>query len=826
MSSRNDPIWLQYEIVKDLFPELVRPHTLRIGHIKAFLGQGKRSVSVIYNPNLSIHDIPYRVKADKATRRLHYYDLVKFLSPTTVDALNWIKHLDPIIITNVAIWIELHGVELFTILLDHGLFNDTETLMDRGSALSSYVKRFTNDPDNLKQPLAEINVLTGFLNSDIVPTDWVEKMEELAHGGEPHGVDQDRWLEVFSDSLNEVSAGYGPIQPKFMTLYDYIDSGKWITGGSSSIGEVHWEYDDKQGGFKARKNMVLLLYTTDELYSMVMNWDGVTVSKAFIKAEIAKRRLAVASNFEAYITDSYLMYLYGHNWKNWKYITLDETPREAQLRTAEVSKLLGKNCFALPFDYDSFDHQATTAELIVIVEKLIDSVQVPLEYRDTWAQIKRLILSGYSRGVMKIYTPKGEIAETKVTGGLPSGVRLTSLIGNVWNATVTNIVVGLATHFTGLQPGAVGVRGDDTYVVSNSPAYLGLVRRLYQAVNARGKDTKFGISMGICEFLRNEISVDGQRGWSNRSIVSVTQRKPWSSAPWGVDQNVTVTRLAIDTLSRRVKKDVNFLHRANKSKWSRFYRQSSNWLHTPRRLGGLGIYEDNGWRPSGRLPTTIADRVRYRNIIPTCPVWAEMSGEQQLDFSHLEMSRRLTTDDIPKASIMRKDEFVDAVRKTRVTWRRELPIKTARVFCLCPSPTEPAAWPPVFRVPREVVVTGSGREVSFEEALSTASNVARAKRVTVRSLLEPLYPATWAEILSWERKGWHRTDAINMVLGKTPTELVFPLAPQDAVFVQGTVRSVASAWTGRTHIARMLYAYTRGAVASLTDQGIMTISAY
>lgn len=813
------PILIQERYLLEHFPELIRPHTLGLEHIRKFLGRGKRASHVVYNSTLSVCDLEYRCAADKATRRLHFDDIRKYVGKDALRAANWLKHMDPIIITNFTIWTELHGFGLFEVALEGGLLNDMKSLMEVGSSLSSYVKRFTNDPLDLKQAFSEINVLTGFLNSDIEAVDWLGKMSELAHGGELHGVDQEEWLNIFTESLNDVSRGYGAKQPKFLTLEQYVKRGKWITAGSSSIGKVEWSHDAKSGSFKARKNMLQYLYTPDELYEMVMNWDGVTVSKAFVKNEIAKRRLAVASNFEAYIMDSYLMYLYGDNWKNWSYVTLDETPCQSQNRTAGVSQNLRDGCYALPFDYDQFDHQATTAELLIIVDKLIDAIEVPCWYGETWTHIKRMIKHGYRHGIMKITLPSGETVETLVTGGLPSGVRLTSLIGNVWNAIVTNIVIKLAGQLTNMHPRAAGVRGDDTYIVSRSPAYLGLVRRLYQAVNAKGKDTKFGISRGICEFLRNEITKDGQRGWSNRSITSISQRKPWTSAPWGVDQQVTITRLVIDSLFRRVRKDVSFLHRANKSKWSRFYRQSSDWLHLPRRLGGFGIYEDNGARPSGKLPLTIEDRARYPNIIPSSPVWADMSRDQQLEYSRLAMTNRLSTDDIPKASIKRKNELIEGVRHTKIRWSKLRPLETKNIDAPCPKPTVPSLWPIRHRVPREVIVCGDDEEVSFEQALATASDVARAKRVSVRSLLQPLFPATWTEISVWEKRGWHRTDAINMVLGKTPTELTFPLHPELTVFVQEQIARRCHNWFGREHIASQLYGYTRGSVHSILEHG-------
>ena len=67
------------------------------------------------------------------------------------------------------------------------------------------------------------------------------------------------------------------------------------------------------------------------------------------------------------------------------------------------------------------------------------------------------------------------------------------------------------------------------------------------------------------------------------------------------------------------------------------------------------------------------------------------------------------------------------------------------------------------------------------------------KRIGIR--VEPLpelasrwYPQVWMEVEVLERNGWHRTDAINIVLGEVsiePTKILHPLL---TTFVQESVR--------------------------------------
>ena len=148
--------------------------------------------------------------------------------------------------------------------------------------------------------------------------------------------------------------------------------------------------------------MVTYLYTTDELYDLCKRWDGRLISRAFTKDELSKRRIAVASNIESYLCESYLLYNMTHVYKSWKYITLDESPAVEHNRTIEVSKLLKSGKWALPFDFKNFDHQPTTEEIQTIMSHDLNGVDVPKQYLQEWNNIKYKVINSYSNNTMSM----------------------------------------------------------------------------------------------------------------------------------------------------------------------------------------------------------------------------------------------------------------------------------------------------------------------------------------------------------------------------------------------------------------------------------------
>lgn len=702
-----------------------------------------------------------------------------------------------------------------------GYFNDIATFLDQASTLSSWIKRFGPNEIVNKQRYSELNTLVGYMNSDLKPTDWKAELQSLAHGGQPHGLVGSDWRSDFARSNAQIKATAAhALRPEYISLFDYIQSGAWLTAGSSSIGSVRWEAGEHAGSFKARKNMLVYIYTSAELYDLVQRWDGVSRNRAFTKDELSKRRLAVASNIEGYLCESYFLALYGHPYKNWKYVTLDETPGETHNRTAAISDMLANGAYALPFDFKGFDHQATQWEIEHMVNSNLDDIQVPTSGAAEWSTIKAKISKSYHTAQITMRIDNHVITE-HVTGGLPSGVRMTSLIGNQWNAIVTNIVLEYARELTDDTPLAVGVRGDDTYIIHQSPLYLAIVREMYKAVNAVGLDSKFGICHQVCEFLRNEISASGQRGWANRSIPSVTQRKPWNPSPWGIANQVITTRDNIATIERRLGDALPFLHHANKVKWSKYFKQSYKWLELPTREGGLGVYPDQGWRPGRKLSLAMPKSVAFQNIIPTSPAWVQLNDEQAKLYSTLQMNNLLATDDIVHVSKYTNQGTLAYMRKFKTTWTRQTVQRSLLDGLIVPQPLSTTLWKPVLH-PTDEKWNG----FSFMTVVATASSVARATDTTVKDILSERFPRTWGRIQDLEQQGWHRTDAINIVSGKFPTTSTFRIHPSLTLFISNAMSKQMRHTRGRSKIAARLYALTWSGECQMVEQHALRTYAY
>lgn len=736
-------------------------------------------------------------------------------------AKKWFWHMDQVWATNLIIWTQLHGIHSIDQLKKRGFLNDAITFAAEGDRLSSWVKRFSQTATLTKVKYSELNSLVGYLTSDLVPTDWKEKVDALAHGGNPHGLVGEDWEYVFKASNQDIkipSSHY--IKPSFIDFFSYLQSGQWITGGSSSIGNVEWEVADEHGSFRARKNMLQYLYSTEELYSMCIEWDGITHNRGFIKDELAKRRLAVSSSLQSYLLDAYFLRLYGHPYKGWKYVTLDESSGTAHNRTAEISTKLSQGCYALPFDFKQFDHQATTDEIIWMIESNLAEVAVPPGNQDEWDAISLLILKGYKNATISMFIDNKKYTDN-VTGGLPSGVRMTSLIGNQWNAIVTNIVIDRAVQMSQAEIPLVGVRGDDVYIVHQSPIFLAIVRDVYKAVNAIGHDAKFGICHSICEFLRNEISPDGSLGWSNRSIPSLTQRKPWNPQPWGVSHQVRTTADNIRTLERRIFGECNFLHQSNKVKWSKYFKQSYKWLELPTRLGGFGVYPDKGWRPGRKLSLPIAKSVTFKGLKPNPPRWVSMTTQQNEKYSSIQMNRLLAMDDIAYASKHTNAGQLEYMRTFKTVWTVQKVFHDHAYGVHTPQPRSTVRWEASYS-PRLEFNHG----ISFLEVLSTANSVAQAMDTTVGSIMAKLFPRTWYIIQRYERTGWHRSDAINLAIGVYPTSTLFKIHPILTVFVANACKLSMEGIYKRTDVNKALYAYTESAEKQMVEQGALRTYAY
>ncbi|ACH85916.1 RNA-dependent RNA polymerase [Artivirus sani] len=759
-------------------------------------------------------------------------DILCVVSQELKEEMKYYQHLDNILFTNIMIYGHIHGPSTIRELRELGMFNDFETFVTMAGKISGHFKRYPICKDETKQRLCEIQCLTGYLQNDPPGWDFEKEFVSLAEGGYEHGLVGEDWPARFKE-LNDKVMTRQPM-PDFISFEDFIRDGLWITAGSSSIGKVEWTKTDDKGKFKARKNMLTELYTDEDLIEIVNNWDGILRSRVFTKDELSKRRLAVASNIEAYLSEAWILHLFGHGFKNYEYITLDESPKRQHERTSKLINLLRNGSFCLPFDFKGFDHQPQIkAEVQVILQKIVDHVRtkVPKDKLATFNSIAVRMVESYAKG--EIINPMTMEVLIQI-GGIPSGVRPTSLIGNVWNGDMTTY----ARELTKLmmrrdEIEEIGIKGDDTYIASKNPVALIIFRLAYAAVNAIGLDSKFGISQNICEFLRNEISINGCQGWSNRAIPSLSQRKPWNAQPWSPSSEVATVANNIYLLERRLKRSTPQLHQANKIKWSKYTNQSYHWLHLPVRLGGFGLYPFEGWEPNGKLPLVAKPFITVNNLkisreyVP----WAKLTPEQNILYAQEDFNSKIATDDIPGPQKYYSRDFVNILRTKTFSWTKEPTI--IRIFppkVQRPPVAEHVWWPRdrfVNQKSLDPTMPIFAEFIRQHQTLKRASGRMNIKVEPLPALAKKWYPHLWSSVEYFEANGWHRTDAINLAIGNIPTEPTKILHPSLTAFVKESVkRNNFRYWKGRRNIALNLYTITTLAVHEIQATGGKHLYAY
>nr|UHS72490.1 MAG: putative RNA-dependent RNA polymerase [Totiviridae sp.] len=742
------------------------------------LASKSRPDRTIFKVNVDVETISFRCKADISTRRLKLSNLTTL--PHFQEVIGWTHHLDQILVANLVIWTYINGIDKFHDLKRLGYLNSITDFINI-SFISSYVKRFPTD-DGSKQIFAEINSLTGYLQNDIEEVDWHEKLSELANGGAEHGLPGEDTIKTFTDILNLICPP--TTRPHlFIGFYDYIESGLWLTAGSSSIGKVYWETTTEKGHFKARKNMVTYLYTTDELYDLCKRWDGRLISRAFTKDELSKRRIAVASNIESYLCESYLLYNMTHVYKSWKYITLDESPAVEHNRTIEVSKLLKSGKWALPFDFKNFDHQPTTEEIQTIMSHDLNGVDVPKQYLQEWNNIKYKVINSYSNNTMSMSINNKKV-ELDVKGGLPSGVRWTSLIGNQWNMVMSQWARNITTKILGYDPVlTMGIKGDDTYIIASRAVDLCIFREAYAMINAIGLNSKFGIQKRVCEFLRVEISGDRARGWTNRSIPTITQRKPWNAEPWTIGSGVEAVAQSINTTERRCYKSLTELHTINKTRWSKHFGLSTRWLELPRIFGGFGVYPWNYYKPSEPLRIkNERPKVKFKDVVPYKELtWIQLTEDERKTMAINALTAATHTDDIRPIYSQTKHDILKTARKTKVRWYKYQPAFRISWFGGLETPDLTGYWPKF-----------AGGFEQQKEALEIITDYSYLpnhikQEIPLIKALQDYAPAFAQGVKQYESRGWHRTDAINIGLGIVPTSTTFKLHPKMIPFVRSSL---------------------------------------
>jgi len=769
---------------------------------------------------------PPRVKGDTNISRMRLIDLVKILDDEEYDEIKTLK-LDYILISNLIIYMISFGIEWFRKLRKTGLMDSWSMFSIGSRRISTIVKRSEVTHEIVKQHFSELQSLLGYqqlpFKGDGIETkeyNLEEEMEALANSGELHGLLGDNWDETFDRALRQISNRDYNEKLKYISFEEFVKEGHWLTSGSSSIGEVHWEVGEEKGHFKARKNMVMDIYTKEELWDIVRHWDGKQENRSVIKNELGKVRLAVATGLELYLSEAYLFYITGHLYKTWSGITLDESVDEDINRVLATEKLFKDGSYALPFDYAGFDHQVTTQENKKIIKYYFEYglLNVPIAERNAYIALLDKVVDSYSNSVLTSKIDGKEI-RFDIKGGLPSGVRITSLIGNIWNSVMTQIAKNLVQELLGYDPTLrVSLRGDDSLIVCGYILECYLFRLCYQAINARGNSNKFAISTKSGEFLRTIMTEDSRFGYANRAIPSITQRKPWNPEVWEPNFQVKTIRDNIDLLERRLNYRLDRLHLANKIQWSKWTKQSYKWLELPKRLGGVGLYEFRGWVTNAKLSLSQKPLIRVQDLKDSNLEisWITLEQTEKQKYMQLAFEKKIISSDVPGMQKYYTRRVLSKYKQIKPDWyKQELP-RIEHIQQSWPLGNEnlEVLFPKYKTLVFESVDTNFPNLSKFLEQYSIVSRIKDIGSLT--SYLKSKYPDFAIKMQSYTKAGFHKTDAITLAMGDIPTELPTKINPILTPYIKKSIEEKGIKYQrGRKNIALKLYSWTRSTCIAL-----------
>jgi hypothetical protein len=589
-----------------------------------------------------------------------------------------------------------------------------------------------------------------------------------------------------------------------MSLGEYIASDLATTSGASTFGKVEWEFEGEKGKFKARKNFLLDITTVEYLEAETIRNLGKQVNKSFIKAELGKMRIAVTGDLWSYFSQSWLNYLCGGVYLKWPGNTLDEDVAVQTKRMAVMLEWIMSG-YSLPFDFAGFDHQATTDEERIQVRDYLSRgmVNVPLGAQHFWRSVLEATVDSFSNATMLIRDNEKVIREP-ITGGVESGIRLTSLCGNYWNNTMTSISKDLCAR-CGLEDNLQSwLRGDDSAIVAHTYWGALAMRLAYAAINAVGNDSKYGILRANSEFLRIWYGEDRCYGYVNRSLPGVLQRKPWGGEPWDPEGVVRAQIEAINTCTRRTGRDNSDLIRMVSREWSMIRGKDTNWLALPIGLGGLGLLPFRGRIPDLNWPKLKHPTVKVTNLEPTSyeryargkEEWAP-TIEELKTIQETTISSKMASDDVRGLGHVFRDSYKKQVKEMGkeewITYRpTAVPLVELQSIALKLSSIE--------SVP-SLAHTISDRPGDFgiakpiERWWGQLKEMAAVRRdLNIMKELRGHDLRVWQAVKRWEKRGLHRADALDYVFGKIGGLMVGTLHPLLTAAIESTLAHAVRPW--------------------------------
>jgi hypothetical protein len=723
---------------------------------------------------------PPRTKSDLSLRRTRLLDYV--IHCRRVGILDDLKHImymskegwDLIWITNLIVCMIVFGREWISRWEWLGAFDGdlvhfnavTKKVNNLGKTVGLQDKNFRN--------YVECTVMGGYRNPPYPGFDVVEETIKLAHGGDEHNYFGHTWTNLVEEFLPM------DFHPKdYISFKDFVVGAEWLTTGASSVGRVEIEMaDGEKIRVKARKNMVADVYDLNVLASEAIE-SKTQQNYTIVKSELGKLRLAVAGDIYTYLKMTWITYLLGGAYYDWPGNTTEETFEEQTVRLAKMLEL-AREQYGLPYDYDGFDHQPTTRELIGIASRLVKhaAFNVPPDEMAMFNEIADNVVQGFNHSTLSVRKDNGDTEEFAVTGGLMSGLRWTSIVGNAWNSVMTGLVLKVLNSW-GIDTDKVEryIRGDDSAIYVPNWATGAATNLAYDAVGAKGGEGKFSLQLHKMEFLR--VWFDKRcYGYGPRALPGLTQRKPWSSEPWSEDMTIKAIYEATRTLRRRVPdriREIDSLWKTLARIWTQNHNLPDAAVWISKSCGGLGIEQSaigEVWKLEPPIPVQSTDKGL---IVTNQNDWREKKiteyfneryevdiGERAKVIAAEEIASTITADNIPSVAKNRRQQWLSEVRsnRSRVMFKRRLVSRTD-------TPVDVPSYEP------EEIVMLEERLKVYTPLFGKYPEVAIARKdynqarlnMSFSEWLRKYFPSIWNDLKTFHRS-WHRTEALDYLEGK------------------------------------------------------------
>lgn len=623
---------------------------------------------------------PPRNKGDLPLRRCRFNDFNKYFNrPDVFDILLKNIGLDYIFVLNKVAAYSL-GTEKWQKIMGKILFCDIELFDEITTKITNSLK--SNNMEDGWQMFVEAKNLTGHRLYPWPTFNEKQSTLELASGGV-----QKHLYTTFSTTLKRVLNESPKIDNTLKSLHEFIDSGDWITAGSSSVGrltvETHYKYSNEFIEIRCKKNMLPDVYTTDELWLMCMQ-PSPQVATAFVKPETGKCRIAVCSDLPSYLRMAYIVYRAKYIYKKWSNVARNYSGSEKFMMNKKIIELCEQNCFGMAWDYAGFERQVETSNLVDILNLLIEKAEINIRpnEKEEWQILTQNTIDSFKDSVI-ISLDKTKF---KVTGGLPSGLLLTSICGDAYNKVMTENAIYILDKLgiTTLDLKDIKITGDDSTLMSFNVKYLQLIDYIMTLEGAEAGIGKFGIIQGSTEFLRVSYDRKGAHGYYCRALPTLIQRKPWSDKPINVTSTLEATIEAINTVKRRGG-NCEWLVERVISEWAKARSVSREFITTPRLCGGLGIGPP-------LLNTKVSSHLnKFKNPKILTPLtktlwrrnkWLEVSENFGIQISQSEANIEaiedttniINSDAIPKVNKINDEYWRSKLRDSQLIVKKLLPL--------------------------------------------------------------------------------------------------------------------------------------------------------